>query len=65
MIIEYNGDQHYKPRTKWGGERQFKYQQTRDEALREYCRQEHIPLLEIPYTDFDKIESILDKELKR
>ena len=65
MIIEYNGDQHYRPRAKWGGERQFKYQQSRDEALREYCHQEHIPLLEIPYTDFDKIESILDRELKK
>lgn len=63
MIIEYNGDQHYKPRPKWGGERQFKYQQIRDEALREYCHNENIPLLEIPYTEFDNIDSILERKL--
>lgn len=64
MIIEYNGDQHYRPRQKWGGEKQFKYQQTRDAALRRYCEEEKIHLLEIPYTDFDRIEEILEQELK-
>lgn len=63
MIVEYNGDQHYKPRPKWGGEQQFKYQQIRDEALREYCHKEKIPLLEIPYTEFDNVESILEGKL--
>lgn len=38
-------------------------QQRRDAAFREYCKQEGITLLEIPYTEFDRIESILDKNL--
>ena len=63
QIIEYNGDQHYRPRPKWGGEQQFKHQQDRDAALRVYCQQAHIPLLEIPYTEFDSIEFILERDL--
>lgn len=63
MFIEFNGEQHYKPKKEWGGEKQLKHQQARDAALREYCKQQGIRLLEIPYTDFDRIEEILEKEL--
>ena len=63
MIIEYNGEQHYRPKDLWGGEKQLKRQQARDAALREYCRQNKIRLLEIPYTDFGRIEEILEQEL--
>lgn len=61
IIIEYNGDQHYKPLY---GEKQLKHQQQRDEAMRKYCEQEGIKLIEIPYTDFDRIEEILDDALE-
>lgn len=64
MFIEYNGEQHYRSKELWGGEKQLRKQQKRDAALREYCRQEEIRLLEIPYTDFDRIEEILERELK-
>ena len=64
LIIEFNGEQHYKPKELWGGEKQLKNQQRRDAALREFCKQEGIRLLEIPYTDFDRIEEILEQELK-
>lgn len=63
MIIEYNGDQHYKAVSKWGGEKQLKHQQKRDAALRQYCEDNHILLLEIHYKDFDRIEEILEREL--
>lgn len=63
MIIEYNGEQHYRPKKEWGGEKQLKHQQKRDAALRKYCEDNHIPLLEIHYKDFDRIEEILDQEL--
>lgn len=65
MFIEYNGEQHYKPKKEWGGEKQFKHQQARDAALRKYCEEKGICLLEIPYTDFDRIEDILEKELMK
>lgn len=64
LIIEYNGEQHYHAKEKWGGEEQLRWQQRRDAALREYCHQKKIRLLEIPYTDFDRIEEILEQELK-
>lgn len=64
LMIEYNGEQHYRSKKEWGGEKQLQWQQARDAALREYCQQEGIRLLEIPYTDFDRIEQILEQELK-
>lgn len=63
LIIEYNGEQHYRPKKFWGGDKQYKWQQRRDAALREYCKHENIRLLEIPYTEFNNINSILKKEL--
>lgn len=63
MIIEYNGEQHYRAKKEWGGDKQLKWQQARDAALRRYCETEGIRLLEIPYTDFDRIDEILDHEL--
>ena len=62
-IIEYNGEQHYRAKKEWGGDKQLKWQQARDAALRRYCEAEGIRLLEIPYTNFDQIEEILDREL--
>ena len=62
LIIEYNGEQHYRSKSLWGGEKQFTKQQERDEALRKYCLASKIKLLEIPYTEFDRIEDILLKE---
>jgi predicted nucleic acid-binding Zn-ribbon protein len=52
LIIEYNGAQHY-ILTKFGSqtteeaEQRLKYQQTRDQQLREYCVENSINLLEI------------------
>lgn len=54
-LIEYDGEQHYKPIKAWGGEEQFKIQQERDSRKNEYCKQQGIRLLRIPYTDFEKI----------
>lgn len=32
-------------------------------ALRQYCKEHGIKLIEIPYWDYDNIETILNKEL--
>ena len=63
LIIEYNGDQHYRKRDEWGGEEQLDWQKRRDEGLREHCEREQVDLLEIPYTDFRHIDEILKKRL--
>lgn len=63
-IIEYNGEQHYKPVGYFGGEKNYEIQQQRDMSLQKYCYDNKIKLIEIPYWDFDNIEEILIKELK-
>ena len=63
IIIEYNGGQHYFPVEMFGGEEKFKNQQNRDLALRAHCERHGVKLIEIPYTEFNNIEKILDKEL--
>jgi len=62
-LIEYQGIQHYKPVAYFGGEKAFKKQQLNDETKREYCIQNEIKLLTIPYWDYDNIEDILSKQL--
>lgn len=63
-FIEFNGAQHYKPVKWFGGEEKFKQQQERDYALRQYCNEHKIKLIEIPYTELNNLETILKKELK-
>lgn len=63
-IIEYNGIQHYESVDYFGGQEAFERQQERDMALRQYCKEHKIKLIEIPYTEYDNIEALLKKELK-
>ena len=62
--IEFNGKQHYKACSRFGGEPHFTRQQKRDQILRKYCADNDYHLIEIPYTDFDRIEEILERELE-
>lgn len=62
-IIEYNGAQHYIPMEFFGGKDQLVNQQKRDAELREYCRNNDIKLVEIPYTETN-IEEVIIEELK-
>ena len=55
-LIEYDGEQHYKPLKIWGGEETFQYRQEIDKLKTEYCIQHNIKLLRIPYTqDLNKL----------
>lgn len=63
VVIEYSGIQHYQPIEHFGGEKGFKKQQNRDQIKRDYCKENNIKLIEIPYWDFDNMEDILIKEL--
>ena len=49
-FIEYNGEQHYKPIKRFGGEIKFTKQQIRDNYIKDYCKLNLINFLEIPYT---------------
>ena len=50
LCIEYQGAQHYKPVERFGGEKSFKKNQLRDQIKKDYCSENEIFLLEIPYT---------------
>jgi very-short-patch-repair endonuclease len=69
ICIEYDGKQHFRP-VDFSGEnykkalQEFKLTKKRDKIKNDYCKTHNIPLLRIPYTEFDNIETILENFLK-
>ncbi len=70
LCIEIQGPQHFEPidfagkGDDWAKE-EFRKNQIRDQIKRDYCFNNSINLLEIPYTQFNTIESILESELSK
>ena len=64
VIIEYNGQQHYQKDHFFSSSRSYEKQIKRDSSLRKFCKDHSIHLIEIPYWEYEKINSILEKELK-
>lgn len=69
-LIEYNGRQHYQCNTNtgWDDQENFILLQKHDQMKKEYCQNNNIPLLIIPYTIDDKevkelINSFIEKHL--
>ena len=65
LCIEYDGEQHYKAFNYFGGEEKFKLTQKRDKIKNNYCEDNGINLLRIPYLELDSIEDILDEEFEK
>lgn len=65
IMIEYNGKQHYKPVSLFGGAKAFHKQQQRDKNIRDFCKENSIKLLEIPYLQYNIIEQTLDVVFKK
>lgn len=66
VIIEFNGEQHYRfVKGMHATEEQFKQQQLRDEDMRMYCRDNNIRLLEIRYDEIDKIPNLISNFLPK
>ena len=63
LLIEYQGEQHIRPVSYFGGEEGLKKQQKHDELKRNYATDNNIKLIEIWYYDFDNIENILNNIL--
>lgn len=63
--IEYNGEQHYKNRSDFFHKSigDFDNQLRRDQNIRDYCKENNILLIEIPYIldTYEKIKEFLDK----
>ena len=55
ILIEYQGEQHYKNKGTWGGEEGFKDRIKKDNMKRNYCSKNNIKLIEIPYWDYNKL----------
>ena len=63
ICIEYDGGQHFKSIKRYGGEKGFENRQKLDKIKTDYCLNNNIQLIRIPYWDFKNIEQILEKEL--
>ncbi len=63
-LIEYQGKQHYESIEHWGGQENLEYTQNNDNIKYNYCLNNNIPLLCIPYWEFKNIENILNNYLK-
>lgn len=61
-LIEYNGEQHYQASDFFGGEEGLLKQQKNDQQKIDYCKEKHIPLIVIPYTELNKINLDYIKE---
>ena len=64
-LAEFQGRQHYEHIKGMQTKKEFENQVINDKRKVNYCNENKIPLLIIPYTEFDRIEEILDKELNK
>lgn len=60
MLIEYDCAYHFGKLYENDG---YEIRVIHDKKKDDYCKQNNIPLLRIPYWEFDNIENILSKEL--
>lgn len=56
LCIEYDGEQHFHPTNYFGGEETFQRRMELDKVKNEYCRNNNIHLIRIPYTNFKDID---------
>lgn len=64
IVIEYQGEQHYNPISRgFYDEASFDELKRRDELKKEWCKTNKVKMIEIPYTDFDKLNFSYIKEM--
>jgi len=61
LLIEFDGEQHYKPYGYMGGDKKLQYTIKCDKIKDEYCKRNNIHLLRISYKDIKNINNILSK----
>lgn len=69
FMCEYDGEQHYSPINFSGKSYEFNLEQfektkLRDKVKNEYCKNNNIPLIRIPYWEKDNMESFLINKIK-
>ena len=56
ILIEYNGEQHYQTNESgWNTKEALEKTQNRDEYKKQWCKENNIPLIRIPYTHYDNL----------
>ena len=63
-LIEYDGEQHDHPVEFFGGQKTYEETIYWDGVKNDYAKRNNIPLIRIPYTDYDNIENILQAKIK-
>ena len=63
VAIEYDGEQHFKPIKHFGGEEGFNKTKERDMVKNNYCKENNIKLLRIPYYEKNNIPKIIKEFL--
>lgn len=64
-LIEYDGQHHFYSIDFFGGNKYFASIQRKDKMKNDYAKDNNIPLLRIPYWDFENIERLVDDFLKK
>lgn len=62
-LIEYDGKQHFEEIEYFGGKDGLLYNQQNDKIKNEYCRNNNIKLIRIPYWEYKNTSNILDFNL--
>jgi hypothetical protein len=63
LLIEYDGQLHYELNEYFGGRDGLLERKRLDKIKTEYCLENKLKLLRIPYWDFDRIEEIIKEEV--
>ena len=59
IALEFDGIQHFEPVDFFGGQEEFYKQQRYDAIKNQYCKDNNIKLIRIPYYEFNNIENLL------
>lgn len=70
FLVEFDGEQHFKPadfsgRGKEWADKSFKSGQLRDNIKTKWAKDNGIPLVRIPYAEFDNIEQIIKDNIEK
>lgn len=63
IAIEYDGEQHFKSICTFGGDSRLAKQINNDKLKDNYCIENNIKLIRIPYTEYKNIETILNEAI--
>lgn len=65
LVIEYNGQQHYKPIKIFGDKEKYENTIKRDNIKINYCKKNNIKMFIIPFWDYDNIEKLLEPFIEK